>query len=129
VPNGFFLGANVINITRQTARVIIINVRVRYEDFENVPAMTNEMEAYLRAHDAIIQPPKRPIRVHLRDVKDDHAAVRIEAHSHVVKKDAFLNVNQEITLAIFAIHKKHCAGPAWPVQGLMQLAPPNYTEE
>jgi hypothetical protein len=38
-------------------------------------------------------------------------------------------VNQEITLAIVAIHKKHCAGPAWPVQGLMQLAPPNYTEE
>ena len=129
VPNGFFLGANVINITRQTARVIIINVRVRYEDFENVPAMTNEMEAYLKAHDAVIQPPKRPIRVHLRDVKDDHAAIRIEAHSHVVKKDAFLAVNQEITLAIFAIHKKHATGPAWPVQGLMQLAPPNYTEE
>ena len=67
--------------------------------------------------------------MHLRDVKDDHAAIRIEAHSHVVKKDAFLAVNQEITLAIFAIHKKHCAGPAWPVQGLMQLAPPNYPEE
>ena len=42
VPNGFFLGANVINISRQTARVIIVNVRVRYEDLETVPAMTAE---------------------------------------------------------------------------------------
>ena len=129
VPNGFFLGANVINISRQTARVIIVNVRVRYEDLETVPAMTSEVEAYLRAHDAVIQPPARPIRVHLRDVKDDHAAIRVEAHSHVVKKDAFLAVNQEITLAIFAIHKKHVTGPAWPVQGLMQLAPPDYAPE
>jgi hypothetical protein len=46
-----------------------------------------------------------------------------------VKKDAFLAVNQEITLAIFAIHKKHVTGPAWPVQGLMQLAPPDYAPE
>ena len=129
VPNGFFLGANVINISRQTARVIVINLRVRYEDLETVPAMTSAVEAYLRAHTAVIQPPKRPIRVHLRDVKDDHAAIRVEAHSHVVKKDAFLAVNQEITLAIFAIHKKYATGPAWPVQGLMRLAPPDYATE
>ena len=129
VPNGFFLGANVINISRQTARVIIINLRVRYEDLDTVPAMTAAMEAYLCAHDAVIQPPEKPIRVHLRAVKDDHAAIRVEAHSHVVKKDAFLAVNQEIALAIFAIHKKHATGPAWPVRGLMQLAPPDYATE
>ena len=36
VPNGFFLGANVINITRQTARVLIMNIRVRFDDLNKV---------------------------------------------------------------------------------------------
>jgi hypothetical protein len=36
VSNGFFLGANVINITRQTARVLIMNIRVRFDDLNKV---------------------------------------------------------------------------------------------
>ena len=115
VPNGFFLGANVINISRQTARVIVLQIRVRLDDMEAIPAMTSKIESYLLKHEAIINPPKRPIRAHLRDVKDDHAAVRVECHSHVVKKDAFLVVNQDVVLGVWAIAKEHSSGPAWPV--------------
>lgn len=115
VPNGFFLGANVINISRQTARVIVLQIRVRLDDMDAIPSMTSKIESYLREHEAIINPPKRPIRVHLRDVKEDHAAVRVECHSHVVKKDAFLVVNQDVVLGVWKIVKEHSSGPAWPV--------------
>ena len=115
VPNGFFLGANVINISRQTARVVIMNIRVRLDDLNVIDQMTQEVTDYLMKHSAIVKPPRRPIRVHLRDIKPDHANVRVEAHSHLVKKDPFLQANQEITIAVFKIVEKWSTGPAWPV--------------
>lgn len=115
VPNGFFLGANVINITRQTARVLIMNIRVRFDDLNKVPEITREIERYLKNHAAVVQPPNRPIRVHLRDVQPDHGNIRVEAHSHITKKDLFLAANQEITLAVFEIVDRFSTGPAWPI--------------
>ena len=115
VPNGFFLGANVINISRQTARIMVMNIRVRLDDLPTIPVMTSEIEEYLHDHPAVTNPPERPIRVHLRDVLPDHAAVRVEAHTHIVKKEAFLAVNQEVTLGVYAIVGKFASGPAWPV--------------
>jgi hypothetical protein len=131
VPNGFFLGANVINITRQTARVIIINVRVRYEDFENVPAMTSEMEAYLRAHAAVIQPPaSAPFACICSDVKDDHAAIRVEAHSHVVKKGRVPR-REPGDHARDLRHPQKARAPArrGRCRASCSSRPPNYTEE
>lgn len=114
VPNGFFLGANVINISRQTARIIVAHVRVRYDDAQNIPCVTQEIERYLRNHPKIIRPPARPIRVHLRDIKDDHLSIRVETHSGELKKDAFLVIQQEILLGIFNIVRQYTSGPAWP---------------
>ena len=115
VPNGFFLGANVINISRQTARIIVANIRVRLDDAPAIPKMTEEITQYLTDHPGIINPPTRPIRVHCRDIKDDHLAIRVETHSNVVKKDPFLATQQELLLGMFEICKKHSTGPAWTV--------------
>jgi small-conductance mechanosensitive channel len=114
VPNGFFLGANVINITRQEYRLIVAAIRVRYEDAANVPIMTEEITAYLRGHPDVVKG-KRPIRVHLREVKSDHLAIRVEAHVSIKKKDPFLVMQQEVLLEMFDIVKRHSTGPAWPV--------------
>ena len=114
IPNGYFLGASTINITRQKARVIIAHIRVRYDDAEAIPAMTEEIEAYLRNHINIITHSK-PVRVHLRDIRDDHLSIRVEAHSNITNKDEFLPVQQEVLLGIFKIVKSHSSGPAWPV--------------
>ena len=115
VPNGFFLGANVINISRQTARIIVANIRVRLDDAPMIPKMTEEITQYLADHPSIIKPPQRPIRVHCRDIKDDHLAIRVETHCSVVKKDPFLQVQQELLLGMFDICKRNSTGPAWTV--------------
>ena len=114
VPNGYFLGANVINITRQSARVIVVELRVRFDDAPKVPIMTQEITTYLRMHDAIVKG-SRPIRVHLRGVKEDHLSIRVECHSHVVKKEPFLDVQQEVILGILDVVRRYSSGPAWPV--------------
>jgi hypothetical protein len=53
--------------------------------------------------------------VHLREIRDDHLSIRVEAHSHVVQKDEFLPIQQEILLGIFACVKNYSsAGSALP---------------
>ena len=63
----------------------------------------------------------RPIRVHLRNIKEDHLAVRVETHSNILKKDAFLAMQQALMLDLLAISKKHTSGPAWPTHGVVAL--------
>jgi hypothetical protein len=43
VYRSLHFGANVINISRQTARIIVATVRVRYDDAGNIPIMTQEI--------------------------------------------------------------------------------------
>ena len=118
VPNGFFLGSSVINISRQTQRVIGGELRVRYDDAECIPRLTEEIAEYLRNHPDI-ESNSRPIRVHMRtlmkDASDGSLRVRIECHCNVVKKDAFLKTQQAIFMDIWAIQKRLTTGPAWPV--------------
>jgi hypothetical protein len=45
-----FLGANVINISRQTHRVIVAGMRIRYDDADRIPAITAEITELLKAH-------------------------------------------------------------------------------
>ena len=53
------LGANVINISRQTARIMVMNIRVRLDDLPTIPVMTSEIEEYLHDHPAVTNPPER----------------------------------------------------------------------
>ena len=103
-----------VPVKRQTARIIVAHIRVRYDDAQHIPAMTTGIEAYLRNHVKIITHSK-PVRVHLREIRDDHLSIRVETHSHVINKDEFLPIQQEILLGIFNIVKLHSSGPAWPV--------------
>ena len=87
---------------------------LRYDDAESVPIITQEVTTYLRTNPHIVKG-KRPIRVHLREIKEDHLMIRVEAHSSLKKKDAFLEAQQEVLLEIFNIVKQYSKGPAWPV--------------
>ena len=89
-------------------------IRIRYDDADSVPIITQEVTAYLTMNPHIVKG-KRPIRVHLREIKEDHLLIRVEAHSSVKKKEAFLASQQEVLLGIFNIVKQYSKGPAWPV--------------
>jgi len=47
--------------------------------------------------------------------------VRVETHSNVLKKDAFLAMQQALILDLLAIAKRHTSGPAWPTHSVVAL--------
>ena len=115
VPNGFFLGANVINISRQTARIMVMNIRVRLDDLPTIPVMTSEIEEY-RHHDhpAVTNP-----------MSGQSACISVMSYlttqrcvlgrTHIVKKEGLPSGEPEVTLGVYAIVGKFASGPAWPV--------------
>ena len=93
----------------------MLQIRVRLDDMEAIPAMTSKIESYLLKHEAIINPPKDPSARASSTSRMITPPCAAECHSHVVKKDAFLVVNQDVVLGVWAIAKEHSSGPAWPV--------------
>ena len=87
----YFLGANVINVTRATARVMILEFRVSYRDREAVPEICQAIEAYLR-NDPDCDSTKYPVRVNLSGAKSDHLAIVVEFHMHKLPLDEHLRV-------------------------------------
>ena len=59
-------------------------MRVRYDDADKIPAMTAEITELLKAHPGI-DSVTRPIRVHLRGIKDDHLSVRVGPGGYCVR--------------------------------------------
>ena len=84
VPNRYFLSHNVINISRQTHRVLVLDFRIRYQDRHMVYDLVADFEKYLRSNpdvDAI----NHPTRVNVTANNPDHLVLNVEAH--VVKVD------------------------------------------
>ena len=115
VPNGYFLGANVINVTRSTARVLILEFRVLYRDREAVPGICEAIEAYLRA-DATCDSNKYPVRVNLSAARADHLAIAIEFHVRKLPLDEHLRERGRLIFDMLAIAEARTTGPAYPTE-------------
>jgi hypothetical protein len=115
VPNGYFLGANVINVTRATARVLILEFRVSYRDREAVPTICETIEAYLR-NDEKCDSRKYPVRVNLAGAKADHLAIAVEFHVYKMPLDEHLRERGRLIFEMLAIVEARTTGPAYPTE-------------
>lgn len=115
VPNGYFLGANVINVTRSTARVLILEFRVLYRDREAVPGICEAIEAYLR-NDATCDSAAYPVRVNLSGARADHLAIAIEFHVRKLPLDEHLRERGRLIFDMLAIAEARTTGPAYPTE-------------
>ena len=114
MPNGYFLGANVINVTRAKARVLILEFRVLFQDRKMIPAICEEIESYLRASTHRLE--ALPVRVNFTSVKSDHLCVGVETHIFKIPLDKHLKTKGLLMMDMLDIAEKHTTGPAYPTE-------------
>jgi small-conductance mechanosensitive channel len=126
VPNGYFLGANVINVTRATARVMILEFRVSYPDREAVPGICEAIETYLRDHPKC-DSTKYPVRVNLGGAKSDHLAIVVEFHVYKLPLDEHLRVRGRLIFDMLAVVEARTTGPAYPTEISLETSLTKYS--
>ena len=126
VPNGYFLGANVINVTRATARVTILEFRVSYRDRETVPGICEAIEAYLR-NDPDCDSTKYPVRVNLSGARSDHLAIVVEFHMRKLPLDEHLRVRGRQIFDMLAVVEARTTGPAYPTEISLETSLTKYS--
>ena len=126
VPNGYFLGANVINVTRATARVMILEFRVSYPDREAVPGICEAIETYLRNHPKC-DSTKYPVRVNLSGAKSDHLAIVVEFHVYKLPLDEHLRVRGRLIFDMLAVVEARTTGPAYPTEISLETSLTKYS--
>ena len=122
VPNGFFLGANVINVTRATARVLIVDLRVLYQDRDKIYTICEELEEYLRGSD-LIDSVNFPVRVNLTSAKADCLNIQVETHIYKLPLDKHLKAKMKTMMDMMDIVDGHTSGVAYPVEVQLETLP------
>ena len=122
VPNGFFLGTNVINVTRATARVLIVDLRVLYQDRDKIYTICEELEEYLRGSD-LIDSVNFPVRVNLTSAKADCLNVQVETHIYKLPLDKHLKAKMKTMMDMMDIVDGHTSGVAYPVEVQLETLP------
>ena len=113
VPNGYFMGVNVINVSRQTHRVLVLDFRVKYEDRALVYDIIDDFEQYLRDSPRI-DSDAHPIRVNVTNYQPDHLTLNVEAHAHEVDLTAHYRVKSTVLMELMDILERHTSGVAYP---------------
>ena len=114
IPNGYFLGANVINSSRSETEFFAPSLRIAYPDVEGIEGMTKEIREYLQKSPVVSVAPKTPI-VFAKKIADDHVLVQVESYIWDVnrgpnkpKKPQFVLGRQQLILDVVRICRKHC---------------------
>tara|TARA_B110000977_G_scaffold74913_1_gene101191 strand:- start:10697 stop:12322 length:1626 start_codon:yes stop_codon:yes gene_type:complete len=115
VPNGYFLGANVINVTRAVARVLILQFRILYRDRKTIPGLCKDIEEFLRK-DSAISSQKYPVRVNLAAAKEDCLTIGIECHVYKMPLDKHLSERARLIYDMLDIVEEKTTGTAYPTE-------------
>ena len=115
VPNGMFLSQSVINVTRQTHRVLVLNFRVRYEDRTHVPALIEDFEQYLTESESI-DSDAHPIRVNVTANNADHLVLNVEAHAYKVDLTTHYEIKSTVLMDLMDLVERRTGGVAYPTE-------------
>ena len=117
IPNGYFLGANVINTSREPNEWLGPQLRIALNDFEGIEALTKELRTFLSQHADVNSAYKAPV-VALKKIEVDHLMVQVEMFMHgdaYYGEKKWKEKRQAILIDIVKIVKKHCPNsPALP---------------
>jgi len=116
VPNSTFLVVSVENPSRMLHRRIRTDIGVRYCDFQQIPKITQDIEAMLRQHPDIAA--EQTIWVNLVNFASSSLEFRIYAFTKTTAWVAFQKIQQAVFIEILAIIEKHGAEAAFPSQTL-----------
>lgn len=113
VPNGYFMGVNVINVSRQTHRVLVLDFRLKYEDRALVYDIIDDFERYLRDSPRI-DSDAHPIRVNVTNYQPDHLTLNVEAHAYKVDLTEHYRVKSTVLMELMDILERRTSGVAYP---------------
>ena len=119
VPNGMFLSQSVINVTRQTHRVLVLNFRVRYEDRTHVPALIEDFEQYLTESESI-DSDAHPIRVNVTANNADHLVLNVEAHAYKVDLTLHYKVRSKVLMDLMDLVEGRTGRVAYPTEVFLE---------
>lgn len=119
IPNGYFLGANVINSTRERHEWLGPQIRIAMQDYDTVIAMTNAVREYLIKEPAVASDYKDPV-VFMKKIEDDHLLVQIECflfNSPPTSDISHKKARERVLVETIRIVRQYCPhSPALPIQ-------------
>jgi MscS family membrane protein len=116
VPNAIFTTASVENPSRMTNRRIYEVVGLRYQDLEQMEAITDEVREMLTGHDEIDE--KQTLMVHFDAFNSSSVDFFIYCMTHTVNWQRYHRVKQDVLLKIGGIVLRHGASIAYPTRTL-----------
>jgi len=122
VPNAIFTTASVENPSRMTNRRIYEVVGLRYQDLEQMEAITDEVRAMLIGHSEIDE--KQTLMVHFDAFNSSSVDFFIYCMTHTVNWQRYHKVKQDVLLKIGGIVRRHGASIAYPTRTLNMESSP-----
>ncbi len=116
VPNAIFTTASVENPSRMTNRRIYEVVGLRYQDLEQMEAITDEVREMLTGHAEIDE--KQTLMVHFDAFNSSSVDFFIYCMTHTVNWQRYHRVKQDVLLKIGGIVGRHGAAIAYPTRTL-----------
>ncbi len=122
VPNAIFTTASVENPSRMTNRRIYEIVGLRYQDLEQMEAITDEVREMLIGHSEIDE--KQTLMVHFDAFNSSSVDFFIYCMTHTVNWQRYHKVKQDVLLKIGGIVSRHGAAIAYPTRTLNMESSP-----
>jgi len=116
VPNAIFTTASVENPSRMTNRRIYEVIGLRYQDLEQMEAITDEVRRMLSGHAEIDE--KQTLMVHFDAFNTSSIDFFIYCMTHTVNWQRYHKVKQDVLLKIGEIVSQHGASIAYPTRTL-----------
>ena len=116
VSNSTFLVVSIENVSRMQHRCICTDIGVRYNDFQQIPKITQAIEEMLQNHSDIAK--EQPIWVNFFNFAPSALEFKVYAFTETTEKILFQKIQQAIFIKILEIIQQHGAEVAFPSRTL-----------
>ena len=112
VPNSLFSSTPVLTPSRMFNRRIHHILGIQYQDFSQLPTILSNIKNFLTESTLIDK--KRPLRVHFVEYGAFSINLQIYCFTHAIKRDDFLQAQEEVLLEVGNIIQQQGAQFAYP---------------
>ena len=123
IPNSKLSDNAVVNFSRMTHRRIYWMIGVEYTtSVEQLRRIRDEIEAYVRSHEAFSQPPETPVFVRIDKFNDSSIDIMLYCFTKTTNWGEWLRIKEELAYAIKDIVEGAGTGFAFPSRSVYMTA-------
>lgn len=112
IANGDLVKMQIINFSRRDRYPFLVKLGLRYETpMETMVSLTRDIRTILQQHPQVLE---SPLRVHFSSFSDYSLDIDVFAHIDTRDREAFLNIQQELLMALNQVIESHSAEFAFP---------------